>query len=110
MRTGIGSVLLCVRLVEDLEHAFDRMLGIRPLRSRREVQIQLLVLGVTDELPVVDEVTTVSVAEVIEHEAARDTDASRHFEQLDSQRDDVFRPTNHDFSVFRETGLDPHVT
>jgi hypothetical protein len=58
----------------------------RPRRSFRrggEIEIEVVRLGVADELPVIGEAAVVAVAEVLEDDLARLAEARRHLEQFD---------------------------
>src|SRR5271157_1511864 len=61
---GTDQRLLDIRPIQGFEHALDRSSRIGPLRRRGEVQIQSLLLGVTNERPVIDEPPAVAVAQV----------------------------------------------
>ena len=54
----------------------------RPLGRRGQVEVQVVVLGEMDELPVVGEAAAVAVAEVLEDDLARFAEARWHLEQL----------------------------
>src|SRR5262249_23568828 len=60
----------------------ERLSPVGPLRRRGEVEVQLLLLGEADELPVVAEGAAVAVAEVLEDDLANAAEAGRHLEQL----------------------------
>src|SRR5689334_11514779 len=51
-----------LRLIEDRQHPVERSPGIGPLRRRGEVEPEVVLPGVTDEGPVVDEPLAVAVA------------------------------------------------
>jgi hypothetical protein len=52
------------------------------LRRRGEVEVEMLLLGEADELPLVGEISPVVHAQVVEHSAARRANAQRLLEQF----------------------------
>jgi len=57
----------------------------RPFRRRGEVDVEMLLFGVADELPVVGEGAMVAVAEVLEHDLAGFAEAVLPIEKFEEK-------------------------
>src|SRR5262249_48632670 len=68
-------------------HSFNekqRQLPLGPLRRRGEVEVEPLLLGIADEVPVRAKAPAVAVAELVEDDAADFADAGGHLEEIHS--------------------------
>ena len=85
---NLSSTAASLRIprVEDFEDAIGEPLGVGAVGWGGEVEIELVLVGVADELPVVGERAAVVVAEVVEHHDPRLADDRGPLEQLDEVR------------------------
>ncbi len=72
-----ATVLACRLRAESSGNRPKRRLRIGPARGRGEVELEPLLPGEPDEVPVVDEPSAVDVAQLVEHDPSRGPEASR---------------------------------
>ena len=63
-------------------HEQRRQLPPGPLRRRGEVEVEPLLLGVADEVPVRVETPAVAVAELVQNDPAQLADTGGHFQEF----------------------------
>jgi hypothetical protein len=66
-----------------MDHPLDRLPGIGAFWRRGEIETEVVLSGVPNERPVVDEALAIAVAEVIEDDTAGWPKARWHLEELD---------------------------